>query len=129
MVRHDRISSKTESQQGAFGAAWLSPPTDRHSLPARYFSSSNIIAQHEGALPIDTPADDRREIGAGSRQIRQAAQHGTEKTISQHQIEGINDKRTRTAGAEVLEQRGESALVGSWSSTSPRTSIHNWNMP
>ncbi|MDQ5878262.1 MAG: rane-bound lytic murein transglycosylase, partial [Pseudomonadota bacterium] len=59
VVRHDKdIVKKLKAGKAHFGAAWLSPPTDPALIAGpSYFSSSNIIAQHEGTLPIDTPDD------------------------------------------------------------------------
>ena len=116
LAPHDgKIASKLKSGKAHFGAAWLTTPTDPALIAGpSFFSSSNVIAQNEGTLPVETPDDLNGKsvrVLSGSRQanvLRELIKQFPEIQVSE-----------RKAGTElellerVAELRGESALVDS----------------
>ncbi|MBK8523649.1 MAG: membrane-bound lytic murein transglycosylase MltF [Betaproteobacteria bacterium] len=114
VVRHDKdIVKKLKAGKAHFGAAWLSPPTDPALIAGpSYFSSSNIIAQHEGTLPIDTPDDlDGKSVQVLAKSRQATALHELKKQFPNIQIEERKAASELELLERIAEQRGESALV------------------
>lgn len=110
-----KITKKLKSGKAHFGAAWLTTPTDPALVAGpSFFSSSNVIAQNEGTLPVETPDDligKSVQVLSGSRQanvLSELVKQFPEIHASRHKS-GTELKLL----AHVAEQRGESALVDS----------------
>jgi membrane-bound lytic murein transglycosylase F len=92
VVRHDTdIGKKLKKGKAHFGAAWLTTPTDPALIAGpSYYASSNVIAQNENTLPVDTPDDltgKSVQVLARSRQatvLRELSKRFPDIQISEH---------------------------------------------
>jgi membrane-bound lytic murein transglycosylase F len=114
VVRHDTdIEKKLKKGKAHFGAAWLTTPNDP-ALTAgpSYYASSNVIAQNENTLPVDTPDD---LIGKSVQVLARSRQATVLRELSKRFPDiQINEHKSGTELellARVAEQPGESALV------------------
>lgn len=116
LVPHDgKIVKNLKSGKAHFGAAWLTTPADPALIAGpSFFSSSNVIAQNEGTLPVETPDDlngKSVQVLSGSRQASVLRE-----LVKQFPEIQVSERKTGTE-LELLERvaelRGESALVDS----------------
>lgn len=116
VVRHDKqITKKLKAGKAHFGAAWLTTPSDPELVAGpSYFMSSNVIAQNEDTLPIDTPDD---LIGKPVQVLAGSRQAGVLRELQKRFPDIQVSERKGTTELELLQrvalQRGESALVDS----------------